>query len=69
MKVIYENWQGLERERNIQVEYLHFGSTEYHTTAQWLLRCTDLDSNEVHDFALIKIKQMAAQQLTFRKNI
>lgn len=66
MKVIYENWEGIERERNIKVEYLHFGSTEHHTTPQWLLRCTDLDTKEVHDFSLIKVKKINVDQLNFR---
>jgi hypothetical protein len=66
MKVLYENWKGIERERYITVEYLHFGSTQYHTTPQWLLRCTDLETNEVHDFSLINVKKMDATKLNFR---
>jgi len=48
------------------VEYLHFGSTLYHTTPQWLVRCKDLETNEEHDFALNKIKGMDAARLTLR---
>lgn len=66
MKVVYENWKGIERERSIEVEYLHFGSTLYHTTPQWLVRCKDLETNEEHDFALNNIKVMEAARLTFR---
>lgn len=66
MKVVYENWKGIVRERNIEVDFLHFGSTEHHTTPQWLLRCKDLETNQVHDFSLIKIKEMDAAQLSFR---
>lgn len=69
MKVIYENWKGVERERKIEVEYLHFGSTEYHTTPQWLLRCKDLETNEVHDFSLANVKEMDVAKLTFRSEI
>lgn len=57
MQVIYENWEGKERERNIKVEYLHLGGTEHHTTPQGLLRCTDLDTKGVHYFSLIKSRK------------
>ncbi|MNR31073.1 hypothetical protein D3C85_1485630 [compost metagenome] len=69
MKVIYENWKGIERERSIEVEYLHFGSTKHHTAQQWLLRCTDLETNEIHDFSLAKVKKMDVNQLRFRSAI
>ena len=64
MKVTYENWRGVVSERNIDL-----GRTEHHITTQWLLRCRDLDTGEVHDFAMNKIAKINANQLRFRSEL
>tara|TARA_B100000678_G_scaffold277489_1_gene271300 strand:+ start:226 stop:435 length:210 start_codon:yes stop_codon:yes gene_type:complete len=69
MKVTYENWRGVVSERNIELDYLHLGRTEHHITTQWLLRCRDLDTGEVHDFSMNKIAKINANQLRFRSEL
>ena len=68
MKVSYENWEGKTRERLIEPHYIYFSSTQWHVLPQWLLRCTDLVTNEAHDFALSKMITLDTHELHFQKD-
>ena len=68
MRVSYENWEGKTRERLISPHYIYFGATQWHVAPQWLLRCTDLVTNEIHDFSLSKMTTLDIHELHFRKD-
>lgn len=48
----YKNWRGEIAERNVLVDFVYFGSTEFHPEPQWLMRAKDLDKGEWRDFAM-----------------
>ena len=53
----YRNHRGEVDWRRIVPERIWYGSTQWHTTNQWMLRAFDLDKNEVRDFALCDITE------------
>lgn len=52
----YLNYRGELAERCVIPLSVWFGSTEWHKTAQWLLRAHDLDKGTIRDFAIVDIK-------------
>lgn len=55
-KVIYTNWKGETAIRTICIQYVWFGSTEYHPEDQWLARVYDIEKKAMRDFALADMK-------------
>jgi len=52
VKVSYTNYRGETEVRNIRPESMRFGTSEWHTEPQWLLRALDVDKNQYREFAL-----------------
>lgn len=50
--VDYTNWKGERKNRDIEIDDLWFGSTEYHKEKQLLARCFDYDKKDFRDFAV-----------------
>ncbi len=57
IKVTYTNWRGETALRTIVPLEVYFGTTEYHPTAQWLLKVWDVERNAERVYALQEIKQ------------
>lgn len=53
VKVLYKNWSGEIRERDLVPLKLWFGSTKWHPEPQYLLKCFDDEDGETKDFALL----------------
>lgn len=51
----YTNWRGIRGTRRILPVHLWFGSTEFHSKAQWMIRSIDLDRQETRDFSLATV--------------
>ena len=52
VRIIYKNWKGITSERLILPERIWWGSTEWHTVPQWMMRAQDLDKGEIRNFAM-----------------
>ena len=52
MQILYKNYRGEYAVRNIQINSMRIGSTEYHPQHQFLLDVWDLDKNAQRDYAL-----------------
>lgn len=48
----YTNWRGVRATRSILPLHIYFGSTEYHTEPQWILKAVDVAKNEERHFAM-----------------
>lgn len=57
-KVLYRNWKGKTKWRYISPQKYYFGSTEYHTQNQWLLKCLDHDKKATRTYAVTDILQL-----------
>jgi len=55
VKIVYKNWKGITSERLILPERIWWGSTEWHTEDQWMMRAIDLEKNEVRNFAMTDV--------------
>lgn len=55
--IVYTNWKGVTSTRHIMPKRLYFGSTEWHTEAQWLLEAFDVDKQVVRTFAMKDIHE------------
>ena len=47
----YLNWRGERATRRVHPKRVWYGSTEWHPEPQWFLEATDLEKEEVRDFA------------------
>lgn len=56
VEIIYTNWKGVTATRSIQPIEIWFGTTDYHPTAQWLLKALDIEKGEQRDFAMQDIQ-------------
>ena len=54
IKMLYTNYKGETRVRNIIPEKVYYGSTRWHPVEQWFLRAIDCETEdqELKDFAL-----------------
>lgn len=52
ISVRYTNWRGETRVRQIKPLDVFWGSNEWHTEEQWLLRAIDVERSIVRVFAL-----------------
>ncbi|RLA60501.1 MAG: hypothetical protein DRQ89_12740 [Epsilonproteobacteria bacterium] len=52
LKFDYTNWKGKKATREIIVECVEYGFTEFHEQSQWLLRGFCLEKNETRSFAM-----------------
>ena len=53
IRVRYTNWRGETADRHLMPTSLWFGSTEWHSEPQWLMKAVDLEKGgAVRDFAL-----------------
>lgn len=50
--VRYTNWRGETAPRHLYPVKIWFGSTEWHTEPQWLVKASDLTTGNIRDFAL-----------------
>lgn len=57
VSILYTNYKGETAYRRIQPICIHFASTEWHPTMQWLLKALDLDKDAERDFAMCDIKE------------
>ena len=56
VSIVYTNWKNVTATRTIRPIEIWYGSTEYHTSEQWLLRALDIEKNEERNFAMQDIK-------------
>lgn len=52
VRILYKNYKGKEKYRDIIPLKLFYGSNQWHPEPQYLLQAFDLDKKEVRDFAL-----------------
>jgi hypothetical protein len=58
VKMVYKNWKGVLGIRHVRVDCFFFGSNEWHTERQVLMRGTDLDKQAERVFAVKDIQQL-----------
>ena len=56
IRILYTNYKGETSLRVIRPEKIYFGSTEWHSSSQWLLEAYDLEKEAIRAFALKDIK-------------
>ena len=61
VSINYTNWRGETANRTIVPIEVWFGSTEWHTEEQWLLKALDIAKNTERDFALKDINDWQPQ--------
>lgn len=52
LRFTYVNYRGETSRRRVKPTSIWFGSTQWHKEEQWLMRATDLEKDEVRDFAM-----------------
>ena len=52
VKILYTNWKGETKYRNIIPKSIEFKSTEWHKEEQWILNALDVDKNADRAFAI-----------------
>lgn len=57
VKILYTNWKGETKYRNIIPKSIEFKSTEWHKQEQWILNALDVDKNADRAFAIKDIKE------------
>lgn len=57
VKILYTNWKGETKYRNIIPKSIEFKSTEWHKQEQWILNALDVDKNADRAFAMKDIKE------------
>ena len=57
IEILYTNWKGETRIRQIIPQTIEFKSTEWHKEEQWLLKAIDIEKNEMRTFAIKDIKE------------
>ena len=55
--ILYTNWKGETKYRNIIPISIEFKSTEWHKEQQWILNAIDIDKNAKRSFAIKDIKE------------
>jgi len=55
MTFTYTNWRGETALRRVLPMRVHWGTTEWHPDAQWLMEATDLDRGTVRTFAMVNM--------------
>jgi predicted DNA-binding transcriptional regulator YafY len=62
VKILYTNWRGENRNRTITpIEGgLYYGTSQWHTTPQWLLKAIDGETGETRCFAMDNVSQWNA---------
>ena len=56
IQILYKNWKGETKLRNILPLSIEFKSTNWHKDAQWILNAIDIEKNEERGFAIKDIK-------------
>lgn len=56
VEILYKNWRNEKALRTIVPIEVWFGSTEWHTESQWLLKALDIEKDAERDFALKDIE-------------
>lgn len=56
-QIIYTNYKGETKSRQILPKKIWFGSTEYHSEPQWLLEAFDVDKQADRSFAMKDIRE------------
>ena len=57
IKVLYQNYKGVEKVRTIIPIEIYFGSTEYHKEEGWLLKVFDIEKQSERTYSLKDIKK------------
>lgn len=57
----YRNYKGVVAIRRIRPIRLWFGTTDWHSTPQWLLEAVDIDKDALRDFALRDVLEFDAE--------
>ena len=55
--ILYTNWKGETKYRNIIPISIEFKSTEWHKQEQWILNAIDVEKNAQRGFAIKDIKE------------
>ena len=58
VQILYTNWKGETRLREIIPINIEFKSTNWHKEEQWILTAIDVEKNEERGFALKDIKSL-----------
>lgn len=48
----YVNYKGIKGKRDVKVWNIYFGSTDFHTESQWLMKAWDYDKQDIRIFAM-----------------
>lgn len=56
VEICYTNYRGETTIRKIVPRKIYFGSSDWHPDQQWLLEATDLEKNQIRNFALKDIR-------------
>jgi hypothetical protein len=57
VKILYTNWEGETRWRQVKPRSIYFGATEHHPEPQWLMNAMDMESLKYKDFAMRGIQE------------
>lgn len=52
VNVRYTNYKGETSNRIIRPINIRFGATEWHSEPQWLLKCKDMEKNQIREFSM-----------------
>ena len=55
--ILYTNWKGETRKREILLVSIEYKTTEYHKEEQWILNAKDIEKDEMRSFAIKDIKR------------
>ena len=55
--ILYTNWKGETKYRNIIPMSVEFKATQWHPEEQWILNAMDVDKNAQRAFAIKDIKE------------
>ena len=55
--ILYTNWKGETKYRNIIPMSVEFKATQWHPAEQWILNAMDVDKNAQRAFAIKDIKE------------
>lgn len=57
VRILYTNWKGETKYRNIIPKSIEFKSTKWHKDEQWILNAFDIDKSKDRGFAIKDIKK------------
>jgi predicted DNA-binding transcriptional regulator YafY len=55
---VYTNWRGETATRTVAPTIIWYGSTKWHPEPQWFMTATDVEKNQLRDFAVKDMKDV-----------